>query len=53
MLTPKVSSNLLAQALETVGPKITGFTSTLDGISADILTVEKLLLESGVRFEVT
>jgi hypothetical protein len=48
-----VNSDLLAQALETAGPKITGLTSTLDGISADIRMVEKWLLESAVRFEVS
>jgi len=53
MTTPKVNSDLLAQALETAGPKITGLTSTLDGISADIRMVEKWLLESGFRFEVS
>lgn len=53
MATPKVNSELLAQALESAGPKITGFTSTLDGISADIRAIERWLLESGVRFEIS
>ncbi len=53
MLTPKINSDLLAQALETAGPKINTLTSTLDGISADIRAVERWLLESGVRFEVS
>jgi hypothetical protein len=49
----KVNSDLLAQAVETAGPKISGYTSTLDALSADIRTVEKWLLDSGVRFEVS
>lgn len=53
MLTPKVNSDLLTQALETAGPRINTLTSTLDGISADIRAVERWLLESGVRFEVS
>lgn len=53
MLTPQVNSDLLAQALETAGPKINMLTSTLDGISADIRAVERWLLEVGVRFEVS
>jgi len=53
MLTPKVNCDLLAQALETAGAKINTLTSTLDGMSADIRMVEKWLLETGVRFEVS
>jgi hypothetical protein len=53
MAIPNVNSDLLTQALETAGPKISGLTSTLDAISADIRTIEKWLLESGVRFEVS
>jgi hypothetical protein len=51
-MTPKVNSPMLAEVLETVGPKISDFTSTLDAISDDIKAIEKWLLESGVRFEI-
>src|SRR5215469_8335030 len=49
----KVNSELLTEALEAAGPKINNFTSTLDAISADIRTLEKWLLQSGVRLEIS
>ncbi|HLI79274.1 MAG TPA: hypothetical protein VKV03_04795 [Candidatus Binataceae bacterium] len=51
METPKVNSPLLSKILETAGPRISQFTATLDAISHDILMIEKLLLESGIRYE--
>jgi hypothetical protein len=52
MAIPKVNSAALAQAVEAAGPKISGFTSTLDDLSQDIRKLERMLLESGFRLRV-
>jgi hypothetical protein len=52
MATPKVNSPSLAYALDSFGGKVENFTATLDAISEDIRSIEKWLLESGVRVEV-
>lgn len=52
MAVPKVNSPLLAEAVEVAGPKISDFTTTLDGVSQDIRTLEKMLQDSGFRLTV-
>jgi hypothetical protein len=50
-MPPKVNSPRLASVLETAGPKIDSFTTTLDAISEDIRMMEQWILKSGIRFE--